>query len=96
MEVIFLLKYQLPKLIQEEITTWHLHINVKNMYIRKSTIFLKKIIINIAFICKKMLYPKDDIISKLINKFNVIPVGFLRMLNNVDKLKRKIISYKAN
>ena len=55
-----------------------------------------KIIINSAFIGKKMLYPKDDIISKLINKLNVIPMGFLRMLNNADKLKRKIISYKAN
>ena len=55
-----------------------------------------KIIINSAFIGKKMLYPKDYIISKLINKLNVIPMGFLRMLNNADKLKRKIISYKAN
>ena len=37
---------------------------------------LLKIIMNSAFIDKKMLYPKGDIISKLINKFNVIPMGF--------------------
>ena len=47
----------------------------KHVYRKKYKILLK-IIINSAFIDKKMLYPKGDIISKLINKFNVIPMGF--------------------
>jgi len=67
----------------------------KHAYRKKYKILLK-IIINSAFIDKKMLYPKGDIISKLINKFNVIPMGFWGLWVYKDKLKRKIISYKAN
>lgn len=50
---------------------------------------LLKNITDSVFIGKKILHHKDDILSKLISRFNVIPMGFLRTLNNSDAFEKK-------
>ena len=50
---------------------------------------LLKNITDSVFIGKKILHHKDDILSKLINRFNVIPMGFLRTLNHPDTFEKK-------